>query len=318
MQSALSPAGPQAELIANSFWIFVGVSTFVFVIVVAFALMAVYRKRQTSEDQTPEFISNPMTEQRLTKAVSIAVGLTVLILFALLVMDFFENRALYTLNDKQPLVIAVTGYQWWWEVKYWDKDPSKIVTTANEIHVPTGKAVQFRLNAHDVIHSFWTPNFNGKKDLIPGHPTTIWYKADRPGTYRGQCAEFCGHQHAHMRFVLVAEPPDQFLKWLNHQRKPAAPPENANQERGQQVFLNNPCIMCHAISGTPAQAAFGPNLTHVGSEKMIAAGTLPNTRDHLLAWIHDPQSIKPGTKMPQNPLSRQDLYALVDYLQNLK
>jgi cytochrome c oxidase subunit 2 len=196
--------------------------------------------------------------------------------------------------------------------------PQQNVTTANEIHVPVGRPVVFEVTSRDVIHSFWAPNLNGKKDLIPGYQRSLWFKADTPGVYRGQCAEFCGHQHAKMAFFIVAEPPAQFAAWLDAQRKPAPQPTDSVAHRGLQVFLASPCVMCHAIQGTSAGATFGPNLTHLASRRTIAAGTLPNTRGNLAGWIVDPQRIKPGANMPPNGLHPQDLQALLTYLQGLK
>ena len=194
----------------------------------------------------------------------------------------------------------------------------KIVTTANEIHVPVGRPVQFELHSTDVIHSFWAPNFNGKKDLIPGHPTTLLITASRAGTFRGQCAEYCGAQHAHMRFVMVAEPVAAFDGWLAAQRQPSAAPGTEEEKKGLQVFTSSSCVLCHTIQGTSARGTVGPNLTHIASRPRLAAGTLPNNEGHLGGWILDPQQIKPGAHMPQNNLSPADLKALLSYLETLK
>jgi cytochrome c oxidase subunit 2 len=220
--------------------------------------------------------------------------------------------------DPNPIKIKVTGHQWWWEIQYDDPVPSQLVTTANELHVPVGKDVQLDLRSSDVIHSFWAPNFLGKKDLVPGHPTTTWFRADRPGTFTGQCAEFCGVQHAHMRFVIVAEPKEKFVGWLNAQRQPSVKPATEEEKRGQQIFLNATCIMCHTVQGTPARGMMGPDLTHVGSRPTLAAGTLPNNLGHITGWVTDPQQIKPGVRMPQNQFSPGDLLALAAYLESLK
>ena len=174
------------------------------------------------------------------------------------------------------------------------------------------------LQSSDVIHSFWVPNMEGKKDLIPGHPTVQYFRADRPGKFRGQCAEFCGHQHAHMRLEFVAESPQDFDAWIASARQNAPSPSTESQHRGQEVFVSNQCVMCHNIEGTQARAALGPDLTHLASRELLAAGALPNTRENLTAWITNPQDIKPGVRMPANPLAADDLNALVDYLQSLK
>jgi cytochrome c oxidase subunit 2 len=216
------------------------------------------------------------------------------------------------------LTIDVTGQLWWWQIKYENDVPSQTVTTANEIHIPVGRLVQFKLRSNDVIHSFWVPNLHGKTDLIPGHVASTWMRADRTGTFRGQCAEFCGHQHAHMALTVVVETEEQFKNWYTAQLQSASQPATKQQARGQQVFLSAPCVMCHRVQGTDAGGAVGPDLTHIASRQTIAAATLENSREHLAQWILDSQSIKPGNRMPPNPLSREDLEALLDYLQSLK
>jgi cytochrome c oxidase subunit 2 len=192
------------------------------------------------------------------------------------------------------------------------------VITANEIHIPVGQPVEFQLKSRDVIHSFWVPTLHGKRDLIPRHVTTMTLQADRPGVYRGQCAEFCGYQHAHMAILVVAEPLEQFAAWLEHQRRPAAEPSDARQQRGQEVFLSAPCVMCHTIRGTLAGGRVAPDLTHIAGRHTLAAGTLPNTPGHLAGWIIDPQHIKPGNRMPAHSLNADDLQALLAYLGSLK
>ncbi|HYC53077.1 MAG TPA: c-type cytochrome, partial [Gemmatimonadaceae bacterium] len=192
------------------------------------------------------------------------------------------------------------------------------VTDANEIHVPTGQPVLIELASNDVIHSLWVPSLGGKKDLIPRYKDTLWFQADTPGVYRGQCAEFCGHQHAKMGVEVIAHPPAEFQQWLARNRLPAPHPTDTVTQRGQEVFLAGSCVLCHAITGTRATSHAGPDLTHLASRRRIAAGTLPNSRGNLAAWILDPQSIKPGANMPSNPLSPSDLEALLAYLETLK
>jgi cytochrome c oxidase subunit 2 len=174
------------------------------------------------------------------------------------------------------------------------------------------------LTSNDVIHSFWVPNLHGKRDLIPGHVLTTSFRADEPGTYRGQCAEFCGLQHAFMAFTVVAEPPQAYEAWADAQRKPAPEPTDEQAKRGKSLFLSGPCMMCHNISGTPATARRAPDLTHLASRPTLAAGTLPNNPANLAAWIKDPQSIKPGVNMPANALVPEDRDALLAYLGTLK
>ena len=215
------------------------------------------------------------------------------------------------------LKIELTGYRWWWKVEYSDPEPAKTVITANEIHIPIGRPVLINTYSQDVIHSFWIPALQGKRDLIPGNPSAIWLQADQPGVFEGQCAEFCGFQHAHMRLVLVAESQEQFQAWLDAQRQPARSPANSTAERGQKIFVSGPCALCHSIRGTDANGHVAPDLTHLAGRLKIAAGTLPNTPGHLAGWIIDSQHIKPGNAMPPTSLSAEDLQALLAYLGGL-
>jgi cytochrome c oxidase subunit 2 len=254
----------------------------------------------------------------MTRGVILATGATVAILLIFFGVDMSIGRTLSPIPSKRPLTIEVIGHQWWWEVTYADTSPQGRVTTANEIHVPVGEPVLFVLESRDVIHSMWVPNLSGKKDLIPGYTQSVWFQADTAGIYRGQCAEFCGLQHAKMAMFIVAEPRPQFEAWVQAQRKPAATPTDSTASRGLEVFLTAQCAMCHSITGTSAGSRVGPDLTHVGSRRTIAAGTLPNTRGALAGWIVDPQQVKPGSRMPPNMLRPDDLDALLAYLQGLK
>ena len=321
VQSVLNPAGPQAARISRLWWLMFYVCAAVFVMVMISVLFAALRSRQKQTDVSDAHLitPEPQSEQRMATVVTGALLLTVVILFVFLISGFMTGRATYTLQDPSALSIKVTGHQWWWEVQYEDQTASNIFKTANEIHIPVGRPVQIKLTSTDVIHSFWVPNLDGKKDLLPGgHETIIWFRADREGEFYGQCAEFCGHQHAHMRFVVVAESIDKFNAWLEAQRKPSAPASDEAQQRGQQVFLSSPCIMCHTIRGTDAHAIVAPDLTHLASRKTIAAGMLPLTRGHLAGWISNSQEIKPGNRMPPVPLAPEDLQALLSYLESLK
>lgn len=316
---ALDPAGPQAERISTLWWLYFWVTLLVYATVLLVVLAAVALRRRRAQESGGPIASPPARQvRRHTWIVSAAVVLTAATLLVLLFADFLTGRAIHALQERDPLSIRVTGHQWWWEVQYQDPIPANIVTAANEVHLPVGRPVRVELRSHDVIHSFWIPNLHGKSDMIPGHPTETWLRADRAGTYWGECAEFCGHQHANMRFLVVVEPQDEFDEWLKAQRQPAPPPQTGSQRRGQQVFLETTCIMCHTIRGTPARGLVGPDLTHVGSRLRIASGTLPNLRGHLAGWITDPQRIKPGVRMPLKTFSPDDLHALVDYLESLK
>jgi cytochrome c oxidase subunit II len=294
------------------------VTTAVYVLVLI-ALVLAIRAGARKSDLNPVLNFSRQTETRRRNAVLSALSVTVVILFVFLIYSYSTGRALTAdLGHKNGLSIELTGHQWWWEVRYDDVDASNVFTTANEIHIPVGVPVLFTLHGADVIHSLWVPNLAGKKDLIPGKVATMWLQADKPGVYRGQCAEYCGLQHARMALWIVAEPQDQFNAWRQNETKGSVQPASDSQKRGQQVFLTSACVMCHAIGGTPAGANFGPNLTHVGNRNTIAAATLSNTREHLMSWIVNSQNFKPGNKMPANNLGQPELDALVDYLQSLK
>lgn len=311
-ESVLRPASEQAHTVLGLFHFQWVVATIVWVLVVAAVLYAAYRGSRRA-------VPDVRQEPTLRKWVSVATALTIVTLVIYLVYDFGVGRAVAApFGDQTALHISLTGHQWWWEVTYNDTSPQHQLSTANEIHVPVGRRVLFTLTSRDVIHSFWMPNLSGKKDLIPGHTSDVWFVADTPGVYRGQCAEFCGLEHAKMALVVVAESPADYRKWYEAQLQPDAQPSDSLRAFGQQVFLTGACALCHAINGTPAGAHFGPDLTHLGSRMTLAAGTLPNTRGNLGGWIVDPQSIKPGVHMPSNNLDPKQLRALIAYLEGLQ
>jgi cytochrome c oxidase subunit 2 len=311
--SVLNPAGPQTRMIDRLWDAMYLTAIIVFVLVVAALLWSAFRRRPI--DDPPQ---TPAREQSLKTVVGAATGLTILVLLGFLVYDVAVGRQITRNPGPQALQIRVTGHQWWWEVQYRDSIAQNWATTANEIHIPTGRPVALELRSTDVIHSFWPPDLTPKRDLIPGNVNSLWFRADSAGVYRGQCAEFCGLQHAKMGFLVIAEPPDRFALWLARQRDTAQTPTTDLTRRGQEVFLGSTCVMCHAIGGTPAGSRIGPDLTHLASRRTIAAGTLPNTRGNLAGWILNPQRIKPGTRMPANQLSSADLQALLAYLETLK
>lgn len=320
IQNAINPAGPQADNLSRLWWLMFTVCSVVFVLVMIVLLLALRNRTKEPPSETPPVVEPPHEQERRRSSVVIsAVSVTIIVLFVFLIASFSAGRSMTAeLAHKNGLSIEVTGHQWWWEVRYKDVDASNIFTTANEIHIPVGVPVTFTLYGGDVIHSFWVPNLAGKKDLIPGKVNTMWLQADKPGVYRGQCAEYCGLQHAQMALWVVAEPQEQFNAWRQSQTQTSIPPASDSQKRGQQVFMASTCVMCHAINGTAAGSNIGPNLTHVGSRNTIAAATMSNTREHLAQWIKDSQQVKPGNKMPANNLSDIDLQSLIDYLQSLK
>ncbi len=317
-QSALAPSADQAGRISHLWWLYLVVLSAVWAIVIGLVLRGTLRRLPSSTGDAPAVQTPSKPKERwLTVAVVGGLSATVVILVSLLFIDFFTSRAIARPAPEGALKIKLTGHQWWWEIRYENPTPSKIVTTANEFHLPLGQPVVIELESVDVIHSFWLPNLHGKRDLIPGHPTSTWFTPDKAGTYYGQCAEFCGLQHAHMQLAATVEPPEQFTQWLEAQRQPAPEPASPQLEHGRKVFLTSTCVICHSIEGTPARGTLGPDLTHVASRERLGAGALRNERNALAGWIADPPSYKPGVLMPQHAFPAEDLNALVDYLQSL-
>jgi len=311
VQSALNPAGPQASAIAALTWRFFILCGVIYVLVIA-ALIWALARRPTPRDETAE------GQRRLGRIIAGLTVLTTAILVVLAVSSVVAGRGLISPSGPGAITINAIGHQWWWEFEYQDVSANEWVNSPNELHIPVGVPIVIKAMSRDVIHSLWVPNLIGKRDLIPGIVTHTWIQADTPGVYRGQCAEFCGHQHAHMAFLVVAEPRDRFETWLQRQRRGAPQPSTPEQQRGHDVFMTGPCVMCHTIRGTSAASNIGPDLTHVYGRQTIAAGTLPTTRGHLAGWISDSQSIKPGNRMPPVPMSGEDLQALLAYLETLR
>jgi cytochrome c oxidase subunit 2 len=312
--SVLSPAGIQASSIQHLWTLMLWVCAGVFVIVLTGVFLALRRGTRTNADQD----SPNASERALARAVGIAVGTTVVVLLGLLVASVWTGRAIGSLHASSAVTIEIIGHQWWWEIQYDDAIPSRRVITANEFHIPTDRPVVLKVTSRDVIHSFWVPNLHGKRDLIPGYITALWIQADRPGRFRGQCAEFCGLQHAHMAIDVIAESDSDFETWLDTMRRPASDPSDATARRGRDVFMQARCAGCHTVRGTDAAGQVAPDLTHVATRNTLAAGTLGNTREHLTSWIRDPQGAKPGNQMPPNIFAPDDLAALVAYLESLR
>ena len=315
---ALATAGPQAERIGRLWDLFMLVCGGVFAAVFLVFLVAVVRAPR-ADARTPADLS--MLDRREPgpyRGVVVGVALSTLLLFVLLLASVWTDRALARMALVDAVHLEVTGHQWWWEVRYDAERQSDAFVTANELHVPVGRPVIVTLHADDVIHSLWVPSLAGKKDLIPGRTSLMQFRADRPGIYRGQCAEFCGYQHAYMAFEVIADPPEQYAAWLARQRAEAPEPADAALKRGRDVFLRSTCVMCHAVQGTSANAQKAPDLTHVGGRTTLAAGTLTNDREAMRRWIRDPQKIKPGVNMPASTLADADLDALVGWLESLR
>ena len=302
--SALDTHAPQAHRIADIWWLMLVLAVVVYVVVAGFILVALVRGRRTETGKPAKFSDNRF----------IVVGGILVPAIILGVLAVETVRATADLRESPPgaLHIEVVGKQWWWEVRY----PGTGVVTANEIRVPVGRPVEIGMTSTDVNHSLWVPELNGKVDLIPGEHTVTRFTAQRAGTYRGQCAEFCGIQHAKMAFLVVAD--DDFDGWLARHRQPPPAPASSLAATGRRVFTREACAGCHTIRGTSARGTLGPDLTDFGGRRTLGAVSVRNNRGNLAGWIVNAQSIKPGNLMPPISLEPDELQALLAYLESLK
>lgn len=306
-QSALVPRGPHADSVATLTWVMVGGAAAILLLVTVLTVLAiVLRPERRSWMGSRKFI------------IWLGVVFPVVTLTALLVYGLWIGRDI--LRPGEPaLRIEVIGERWWWRVRYVDVEGNRRLESANEIRIPTGRPIEFILKTQDVIHSFWVPNLAGKLDMIPGHTNVYRFAADRPGIYRGQCAEYCGAQHALMAFYVVAQEPAEFEHWYMQEAQHAREPASPLLGRGRELFLSNGCGSCHTVRGTPASGSSGPDLTHVGSRRSIAAGTFPTNVGTLAGWISSAQHLKPDNLMPSfGNLRGEELRAIAAYLESLK
>jgi cytochrome c oxidase subunit 2 len=311
-QNTLDPASKPARSIETLWWWMLGVSSFFFLGAVGLLGFSWLQRHRRGLP-----LLGDSEKVGRSAVVLFGIGIPVGILIALFTVGNFAVTAQTDPRSAAStrLTIVVTGRQWFWDVRY-PGTPNAV--TANEIHIPAGEDVNVVTIGGDVIHSFWVPELNRKVDMIPGHPNHLTLHADHPGRYRGQCAEYCGPQHAHMAMWVDADPPARFKAWLAGIAKPARPPASADARRGEQVFMGNACASCHQIRGTQAHGRVGPDLTHLAQRSSIAALVLPNTRQALTRWVRNPQHVKPGNRMPALHLSRADLHAVVSYLDGLQ
>ena len=306
IQSVAGNDGEQSALISRLFEIFLGVTGFFYLLVILFLLWAILRKRDGTR------------EPALRRSLVLWVGLIGLTLGGLTIASWFADRGLAQAADRPGLNITLIGHQWWWEVRYDNSDPSKIVRTANELHLPAGVTAHISLQSGDVIHSLWIPNLAGKQDLIPGRAIGLALQPLHEGVYRGQCAEFCGMQHANMALDVTVESPAAFARWRAAQLVPAPPPATPQGRAGLILVTQGPCASCHNIAGTNASGQMGPDLSHVAGRRSIAAGTLPMNHQSLAGWIANPQGAKPGTNMPNVPMNPREREAITAYLETLR
>jgi cytochrome c oxidase subunit II len=321
--SIFDPASPPAQSIVNLSVLVLAITGFIFVVVEGILVYAIVRFRRKATDgaaEPPQVYGSKPIEIAWTAAPALVVFVLVLV----------TTRTLWEVNVTPPeprpadnaLFVTVVGRQWWWEYTYETYDGRPLgFTTANELHVPVGESgvsrpVYLTLKSADVAHSFWVPRLGGKVDLIPGKTNSLWLQTDKPGLYLGQCAEYCGTQHANMLIRVVAEPAAEFNRWLEHQAPPAADEPAARD--GRNAFLAQSCVNCHRVRGTSAAGAYAPDLTHLMSRQTLAAGMVPNTPENLRQWVADPQSIKPGCLMPAFGLSPPDVDRVVGYLLTLR
>jgi cytochrome c oxidase subunit 2 len=314
-QTSLGGDGADDADFIRLFTIFMIVCVVMYVLVLAALAGALLRRRRALTVETKAHDeSSPLVRSSLVAwAILIAVGLV-----TLTVASFLTDRTAAARARHPQLSVKVIANQWWWDVIYTTPVASQMVHTANELHLPVGVEAEVQLESTDVIHSFWVPNLAGKQDLIPGRTTDIQLLPTKTGLYRGQCAEFCGTQHANMALVVTVESKADFARWMDQQRQPAAAPATPLEVAGYRYFTSHECSSCHNISGTPAGGTFGPDLTHVASRRTIGAGALPMSRGNLYGWVADPQAQKPGNRMPTIGLGANDLHAVVAYLERLK
>jgi len=316
-QSTFSDAAAEARNFNILFTVFLLVCAFMYVLVIAFLITSLVRRRRAHAnvvDAGKHHDSDPLMQTGLIAwGALVATGLV-----GLAIASFFTDRSMASAAAHEKLSLTITANQWWWDVQYNSSDVSKTLRTANELHLPVGVPVRITLRSNDVIHSFWVPSLAGKQDLIPGRENDITIVPKKVGVYRGQCAEFCGTQHANMALVVNVDSYGDFLKWWQQQLRPAFAPATPLAQAGYNYVTTGPCAACHNIAGTPASATVGPDLTHLASRRSIAAGTMPMTTGNLYGWVEDPQSIKPGNRMPTIGIEPKELHAVVAYLETLK
>jgi cytochrome c oxidase subunit 2 len=310
-QSALDPAGPNARTLATLFWVMAGGGAMIWFLTIGVAVWAA----RVSPGAKPERAGHALI---LGGGVIFpTVVLAALLGYGLAVMA--DQRSPFPQgSDPDLLRIHVSGEQWWWRVHYYAPQATEAVVSANEIRLPVGVPVEFTLTSPDVIHSFWIPVLGGKLDMIPGRVNRFVLEADETGTFRGECAEFCGTSHALMAFAVEVMEPDAFDAWLRAESAPAEPAATPTAQAALATFMDVGCDACHAIRGTAADGRIGPDLTHLGRRHTIAAGILPNNAGTIAGWIADTQSIKPGNKMPPyDGLTGRELRELSEWLAGL-
>jgi len=325
IQSTLNPRGPAADRIANLSWFMTILFIVITIIMWALVAFAFYRRRGTLTEYEPIDGAGGQAWIAIGGIAVPLIVLSVLFVLGLQLLRAFPIHGMHGAEHGQHMMqsmkpdIRIIGHQWWWQIEYLNDNVSQSFTTANELHLPVGAPVNIEVESADVMHSFWIPALHGKVDLIPGQSNYIRLEASTPGEYSGQCAEFCGAEHARMRLLAVAQPMDAYRAWKEQQIKPSSEPTDGAALQGQKLFLAGPCSMCHQVRGTLAGGRVAPDLTHVGSRKFIAANSYPNNDAYLTAWVTHAQSLKPEAQMPDlTQFTGEQLQEIVAYLRQLQ
>ena len=298
-----NPGSPQAAAISHLFLVVLVICAVIFGVVVGLVSAAIFRfRRQPGAGEPRQIFGNLKLEILWT--------LVPCLILAWLAVLTYRGMSLSDPPVTRPPDLVVIAHQWWWEVRY----PPSGVVTANEIHIPAGRKLLVRLESADVIHDFWVPALSRKMDMIPGQPNHLWLESDQPGVFAGTCSEFCGAEHAWMRFTVVAQAPQAYDAWLAQQAMPAALPVTDSAKKGLKLFETMTCVNCHSIRGISEAGSAGPDLTHFAGRDMLGAGVLRNTPANLARWLKDPQAVKPGTQMPNLKLTDAQIKDLVSYL----
>ncbi|WP_395672224.1 c-type cytochrome [Phenylobacterium sp.] len=315
-QSVLDPAGDQAQVLHGLLGLIVAICGVAYLLVMVLLAAAIWRgRRKLAATLHPPDVSPD--DRRLERGLAGWVGFIVVGLSVMVIASFLVDRTLAK-DGAAPPDVRITGHQWWWRVQYWDAPTRSWIEAANELHLPVDRPTRIELVAADVIHSFWVPNLSGKLDMVPGRVNQLTLTPRRTGWLRGQCGEFCGLQHAEMALNVKVESVAEYAAWRTGQARPAAAPADPVAVRGQSVFAQSACATCHTIRGVSEQGRAGPDLTHVGSRRSIAAGTLPMSHAALMGWIANPQDHKPGAEMPTTGLPPADVDAVARYLGSLE
>jgi cytochrome c oxidase subunit 2 len=304
--SSLDRAGSESDRVATVWWLAFGVASAVYLIVAGLVVYGALRRGDAKFDAPRE-----RREQWVIAIGGVLIPFLILLFFAFVTVN--TTAHLRGAAPKTAVDIEVRGERWFWAVDY----PKLGIKTANEIHVPVGRTIHFRLTSDNVIHSFWVPQIAGKEDMIPGQPNDLTVTVKKPGRYRGLCAEYCGIEHARMQFIVFADDPVTFGRWVAQRQQQSTMPTSDQAAAGERVFMREACAGCHTIRDTPADGTIGPDLTDVGSRSTIGSGILDNTPKNLKEWIAHTQQVKPGSLMPTIPLSSHDVDAIVAYLQHL-